>query len=443
MPDHMGFEPVIGISWRPIPGSSVIIRAGYGIYDDTSVYQSTAGQMAQQAPLSTSANFAYDPANPTSCPLETLQSGFIPCSQFTAQNFGVDPHFRVGYAQVWNLSIQRDLPAALQMTATYSGIKGTRGMQRYLPNTFAPGSTVPTCTVTPCSGFAYQSSGGDSTREQGSLQLRRRLRSGFTATLQYTFSKSIDDDSALGGQGPNAPGASSTSTAQNWLNLSGERGLSTFDQRHLLNVQMQYTTGMGLGGGTLLTGWRGRAFKEWTVVSTLTVGSGLPETPIYFEVVPGSSATTIIRPTPTGAPIYGGANGAHLNVAAFQSPQLGQWGTARRDSITGPSQFNFNATLQRTFHMTKRYSLDVQFVATNILNHVVFTNWNTTLSPCNKITDPTNTNCTTAITPTPNNPHPSSQTPGTPFTVNANPDFGLPASANGMRSLQTSVRLRF
>ena len=35
-----------------------------------------------------------------------------------------------------------------------------------------------------------------------SVQLRRRLHSGFAASLQYTWSKSIDDDSLLGGQGP-------------------------------------------------------------------------------------------------------------------------------------------------------------------------------------------------------------------------------------------------
>ena len=44
-------------------------------------------------------------------------------------------------------------------------------------------------------------SGGDSTRQAGQVQLRRRLRSGFTASLLYTFSKSIDDDAFLGGQG--------------------------------------------------------------------------------------------------------------------------------------------------------------------------------------------------------------------------------------------------
>jgi len=417
-PDKLGIEPRIGISWRPIPGSSVVVRAGYGVYDDTSIYQSTALQMAQQVPLSTSVSVQY---NSTSCKL-TLAAGFISCPPTTQDTFAVDPNLRVGYAQTWQLAIQRDLPAALQMTATYLGIKGTRGMQEYLPNTYPTGATNP-CPLCP-SGFEYRDSNGDSTRESASLQLRRRLRSGFTATMQYTYSKSIDDDSALGGQGPVAAGAASQAlatpaVAQNWLNLRGERGLSTFDQRNLLNVTMQYTTGMGIGGGTLLGGWRGRALKEWTVLGQIVAGSGLPETPSYLAAVSGTGVTGPIRPDRTTAPIYGGVLGHFLNPAAYAAPQSGQWGDAGRDSIIGPGQFTFNASLARTLRLTKRYNLDVRVQATNLLNHVVFTSWNTSLNPI------------------------SNQTTSSVFTPTLNPLFGLPASTNAMRSLQTTARLRF
>ena len=50
LPDRSGVEPRIGLSWRPIPASSMVIGAGYGINYDTSVYQGIAIQMAQQAP---------------------------------------------------------------------------------------------------------------------------------------------------------------------------------------------------------------------------------------------------------------------------------------------------------------------------------------------------------------------------------------------------------
>jgi hypothetical protein len=422
-PDRLGIEPRIGISWRPIAGSSVVVRAGYGIYDDTSVYQATALQMAQQSPLSTSLSVQNSPA----CP-QTLASGFNPCSSITANTFAVDPNFRVGYAQTWQLAVQSDLPGALQMTATYLGIKGTRGVQEYLPNTYPIGATNQ-CPLCPA-GFVYRTSNGNSTREAGSLQLRRRLRSGFTATLQYTYSKSIDDDSILGGQGPVATtsttgmgnGATTAAAAnpspqppaQNWLDLSAERGLSTFDQRNLVNAQIQYTTGVGLGGGSLLSGWRGKWLKRWTVLGQFAAGSGLPQTPVYLAAVTGTGVTGSIRPNVTGASVYDAPAGFHLNAGAYTAPLPGQWGGARRNSSPVPTFTSMPAGSGRSAE--DRYNLDLRVDSTNLLNHVVFTSWNKTLNP---VSIPRSTLASTR------------------------PLFGLPAAANAMRSLQTTMRLRF
>jgi hypothetical protein len=419
-PDRRVVEPRVGISWRPISGSTVVVRAGYGVYSDTSVYQTIALEMAQQAPLSKSLSVQNSPA----CPL-TLANGFNACSSITPNTFAVDPNFRVGYAQNWQLEVQRDLPGSLQLTATYLGIKGTRGVQEFLPNTFSIGASnpCPTCPV----GFAYLTSNGNSTREAGQIQLRRRLHNGLTATIQYTFSKSIDDDSAVGGQGSSAatqntpPGPASPGTvvlggtnqsssqksptiAQDWLDLSAERGLSTFDQSHLLNMQLQYTTGMGVAGKTLLSGWKGEVFKEWTFLNQITVGSGLPETPIYLAAVSGTGVTGSIRPDYTGAPLYAAPSGLFLNPAAYTAPRPGQWGNAGRNSIIGPAQFTLNASMGRTFRLDGRFNLDLRMDSTNLLNHVTFTSWNTTVN--------------------------STQ-------------FGLPTTANSMRSIQTTLRLRF
>ncbi len=407
-PDWHGFEPRVGIAWRPFPASTLVVRAGYGIYDDTSVYLSAAEMMAQQAPLSKSVSVA----NSSDCAL-TLAKGFRNCAGTTAETFGIDPNFRVGYAQIWQLQAQRDLPGALVMTATYLGTKGTRGMQQFLPNTVPVGATnpCPSCPV----GFIYRTSNGDSTREAGQIQLRRRLRSGFTASIDYTYAKAIDDDAQVGAQGYVAAqgtgeslsvstAAPPAAIAQNWRNLRGERGPSTFDQRNLLKAQIQYTTGMGIGGDTLLSGWRGKLLKEWTVSSLISAGSGLPETPVFLAAVPGTGVTGTIRPDLTGAPIYETSDGYHLNVAAYKAPVAGQWGTVGRDSITGPDQFSLDAALARTFQLRTTVNLDVRLDATNLLNHVSFTSWNSTV------------NSTT---------------------------FGLPAAADAMRSLQVTARLRF
>lgn len=421
-PDRSGFEPRIGVAWRPISGSSLVVRLGYGVYYNTSVYQTIALEMAQQAPLSKSLRVQNSIADPL-----TLANGFNAPAVATPNTFAIDPNFRVGYAQNWQAAVQRDLPGSLQLTATYLGIKGTHAMQNFLPNTYPTGARNP-CPGCP-SGFEYIASNANSTREAAQIQLRRRLHSGLTALLQYTFSKSIDDAAALGGGGsqtsqtnannPQSSGSgpqsgSSTLTtaptplslaiAQNWLDLSAERGLSSFDQRHALSLQIQYTTGMGLRGGTLLTGWKGALLKEWTFASDITAGSGLPLTPVYLAAVQGTGVTGSIRPNYTGAPLYNAPPGLYLNPAAYSLPLPGQWGNAGRNTITGPSQFLLNASLGRTFRLNDRFNLDLRFDSTNALNRVNFTAWNTTIG---------------------------------------NPQFGLPSSANAMRSVETVARLRF
>jgi len=255
-PDKHALQPRIGLSWRPFLASSMVVRAGYGVYYDTSVYMAIASRMAQQAPLSRSLSLQNSAANPL-----TLANGFYAPPNVVLNTFAVDPSFRVGYSQSWQISVQRDLPGSLVMIANYLGTKGTRGQQQFLPNTYPAGAVNP-CPACP-SGYAYLTSNGNSTRHAGRFELRRRLHSGIAGQLSYTFAKAIND-AALGGPGQQPV------IAQDWLNLSGERGLSNFDQRHLLNLQMQYTSGMGLRGGTLVGGWKGGLFKDWTVSTQIT-----------------------------------------------------------------------------------------------------------------------------------------------------------------------------
>ncbi len=418
-PDRHGFEPRIGIAWRPISGSSLVVRAGYGIYYNTSAYQNIATQMAQQAPLSKSLSVSNAPATPL-----TLADGFNAVPASTPDTFGIDPNFRIGYAQNWQVSLQRDLPASLQMVASYLGIKGTRGVQKFLPNTIPNGAVNP-CAACPV-GFVYMTSNGNSSREAAQIQLRRRLHNGLTATLQYTFSKSIDDDATLGGQGfsltqsaagdsgsnsssaalstPAAASSPNALVAQNWMNLKAERSLSSFDQRHLLSAQIQYTTGMGLSGGTLLSGWRGALLKEWTLATLITAGSGLPETPVIPEPVTGTGVVGSLRPDYTGAALYAAPTGLSVNPAAYVTPPAGEWGNAGRNTITGPAQFTLNASMGRTFRLNDRFNLDLRLDSANALNHVTYSSWNTSVGSA---------------------------------------QFGIPTAANSMRSVQTTLRLRF
>jgi trimeric autotransporter adhesin len=350
-PDRQGVQPRLGLALRPIAGSSLVIRAGWGIYRNTSVYQSIALMLAQQPPLSKTLSIESTPQEPL-----TLAGGFNAPAKPLSNTFAVDPDFRVSYAHNWQVSLQRDLPASLTVIATYLGTKGSHLMQEFVPNTYPTGAANP-CAACP-SGFVYLTSNGSSVKNAGQLQVRRRLRHGLMAVASYTYAKATDDAAAF-----TTANLDGSVIAQNWLDLDAERGPSSFDQRHLLTAQVEYA-----GHGFL---------QNWLFTSQLSAGSGLPLTPLYLTSIAGTGLTGALRASYTGAPIDDRPQGYYVNPGAFSAPAPGQWGNAGRNSITGPSQFSLNSSITRTFLLSNRFSLDWRIDATNILNRVTYSSLNT------------------------------------------------------------------
>jgi hypothetical protein len=390
-PDWRGVEPRVGLAWRPVAGSSLTVRAGYGIYRNTSVYEPIALLLAQQPPLSKSARVENSAAHPL-----TLANGFTAVPSTALNTFAVDPDFKVGYAHNWQMSVQRDLPGSLSVVGAYAGSRGRRSMQEFLPNTYPIGAANP-CPACPA-GFAYLTSSGRSRRDAGQVQLRRRLRNGLSAAAQYTLAKATDDAPAM-----TAAGLDGAVIAQDWLDLAAERGPSRFDQRHLVTGEIQYTTGMGIAGGAMLGGLKGSLVKGWTFTGQLTTGSGLPLTPIYLAPVAGTGVTGTIRPDAIGA----GTNlpdGYYIDPSAYALPTPGRWGTARRNSIAGPALFALNGGIGRSFLWGERINVDWRLDAVNILNRVTYAGVNAFVG---------------------------------------SPQFGLPNRANPMRRIHSSLRVRF
>ena len=168
---------------------------------------------------------------------------------------------------------------------------------------------------------------------------------------------------------------------------------------------MQYTTGVGVGGGALLNGMRGALFKGWTFTSQLTTGSGLPLTPVYLTPVPAPASPARSAPICTGASTptlpggllseSGGIRGAGGRPLGQRRPQLDPRPgavLAERRRRRGRSCWG------------DRLNLDWRIDATNVLNRVTYASVN---------------------------------------TIVGSPQFGLPIGRTTMRKVQTSLRLRF
>jgi len=272
------------MAWRPILGSSLLVRAGYDRTRSSGVVTQLFTFMSQQPPLATTGNAVTSPENPL-----TLAQGFVMSPDITQNTFAVDPDLRIAYAQNWQVYVQRDVPASLTVSGSYLGTNGGRLVRMFLPNTYLPGVANP-CPACPA-GFRYVTTGGSSERNAMRLELRRRTRNGLTASAQYTLAKATDNSNAFGNV------AAGDSTAQNWLDLDGERGPSSFDQRHLFGAQVTYNTGVGLRGGAFLSGFKGKLVRGWTIDTRLTTGSGMPFTPLYIQ---GTTLTPPLRADLTG-----------------------------------------------------------------------------------------------------------------------------------------------
>ena len=159
----------------------------------------------------------------------TLANGFGLSPTITPNTLAVDPNFRPGYSQNWQVSVQRDIPAALVLTVTYLGSKGTHGSAG-LPAEHVSGGrrqSLPVLsqrlhylrrTAMPREKpDSFNCAAGCTTDSPRRCNTRMPKRS-----TTRRWAEGIREGSVI---------------AQNWLDLSGERGLSNFDQRHHLNVQ--------------------------------------------------------------------------------------------------------------------------------------------------------------------------------------------------------------
>ena len=366
-PDRNNFAPRLGIAWRPF-GEKTVVRAGYGINYNLGQYRQMVTNLAYQPPFSfTQTNIANSPTD------LSLQNGFPPPNSSTlTNNYGVDKNYRLGYVQVWDLNVQREIFRNVILNVGYSGSKGTRLDMVRAPNRGPEGLLIP--NVQP---FLWESSEGSSILHAGTVSLRKRMTNGVSIGGRYTFSKSIDNASSIGG--------GTTIVAQNDLDLAAERGLSSFDQRQKFTGDFMYELPFGTGRHWMANpGVMETIFGAWTWSGSFTLASGNPFTArvvgAFTDVARGTSGS--LRADYNGAPISltNPSVAQWFNTAAFTVPPAGQFGTAGRNTIEGPGTILFNFALSKDIPLHDMMAFEIRAEANNVFNHANFTGIDTNVN---------------------------------------------------------------
>jgi hypothetical protein len=374
-PDRNNFAPRIGIAWKPW-GNKTVVRAGYGINYNLGQFGSIVQSLATHPPCASDpAPCAVTQTNtaPATGPSTfTLANGF-PASAAVRNNYGIDPNYRTAYVQLWNLNIQRELTPTLLLNVGYTGSKGTALDMLRAPNRGPDGTLI--SSVEP---FNWETSQGSSILHAGSVRLRKRMTKGVSAGGTYTYSKSIDNASSIGG--------GAQVVAQDDTNLRAERGLSSFDQRHKLSGDWLLELPWGDGRKWLTKpGFVQKALGDWLLQSTFTVASGTPFTARvlgnYSNVSGGTNGT--LRANSTGEPIQTGNRNIRqwFNPDAFCTGATGTssckpfglpttgYGDAGRNTIIGPGSWLMSLVLSKNIPLRDSMSLEMRAEADNVLNH--------------------------------------------------------------------------
>jgi trimeric autotransporter adhesin len=359
-PDRTNFGPRIGLAWRV--RDKLVVRTGYGINYNNGQYKLMVQQMAEQYP------FAFTQTNQaaTSPTTLTLANGFPTTSNVITNNYGVDPNYRLGYVQMWNLNIQYELTPTLLLNVGYTGTKGTDLDVLEAPNRAPNGGLL----IPGVQAFLWETSAATSIMNAGTIRIRKRMTHGMSVGGTYIYSKSIDDASSIGGGAvvvQQIPG-----------DLAAERGLSSFNMTNQLTGDFLCELPFGTGKRWLDRGGAmAQAFGDWNWSGTFTIDSGTPWTARVlndaFNVSQGVNGT--LRANYNGQPIQlsNPTIGEWFNTAAFSIPPFGTYGTAGRSTIIGPGWVNFNMSLNKNFPIREMMSLELRVTASNVFNTPHFT----------------------------------------------------------------------
>ena len=386
--DLWNFSPRAGFSYSLLQGRhATTVRGGWGRFY-MMPFVRLYNNFVQNAPFSPSVTlFGADLSDPYGSagvanpfpPFAPVHPG--PTSTFvlplTYQYF--TPNWQIGHLDSYNLTIEHQIWSDLIARAAYVGTRG-RGMQSFNeenPAVYGPGATVANTNqrrplAPDFASLIAMTSDGLSNYNALQLTLEKRLSRQFAFVANYTFSKSLDNQSVDN---------QFTISNPDPFDPNFNYGLSDFDTTHNFSLWGLWDMPRLTGSARILRGVLG----GWQLTNIWTWRSGTP-----FTIVSGQdrslSGVGKDRADLTGSPFISQDRptneiiAQYFNTSAFSLNAPGTFGTAPRNLLRNPTFFNVDLSLQKSFPIAERSHIQLRGDFFNLFNNVHFNQPGATVS---------------------------------------------------------------
>lgn len=362
--DMSNWAPRFGVAYSPSPKWT--FRTGFGVFYSVEsgnsrfdLNRGLAGRVARDGdpsiPNLSYNSFLTGAANPWILPA----APFLWSVKYEASNT---------YSMMYLFNVQREVAKNTVLEVGYSG-----SQSRHLQGLMDPNAPVPGTTGTQQSRRPYQEYGtiqmvhsdGNGNYNGLSAKLTRRMSAGFTYLLSYTWSKSLDDASAIRGTNVDI-------FPQDSYCIQCDRGYSAFNTPHRFVTSVLYELPFGKGKPWANTGGIvNQLIGGWQIGSIVTLQSGRPLNMQSGFDVSGTYKYGEVRLSATGQDPYAANQTANqwFNPAAFTLPASGTYGNITRNRLIGPSTRAWDFSTLKNFPIREGHDLQFRFEAFNFPNH--------------------------------------------------------------------------
>jgi len=395
--DWNNVSPRFGFAYRL--SNNWAIRGGFGMFYDPE-YGTISTSRILTTGFGTNATFTspdggYTPAfllyqgMPAAAPItQTPSYGAVPVGgkPTTSPDFVAWDH-ATPYSLQWNFAIQRELKHGIVLESSYVAnmghkIAGNQVDINQIPltcdNTGCHGPAKQSQTLRPYPQFSHvyeeANSWGNSSYHAFNAKIEKKFSKGMTFMANYTFSKFLDD--VAGGDDLNG----NTSTYESIYLRHLDKSYSGSDVPQSFAAHVVYALPFGKGKHFGHLGAIGEnLFGGWSITGAMSLRSGLP-----FGVTEltntSNTYSSALRPNILCDPAKSSFSSKaamlsqYFNTSCFQTPAVSYFGTSARNVGFGPGSEQVDLSLDKEWHFTERYRLQLKVDSYNIMNHANFAN---------------------------------------------------------------------